>query len=51
MKDEYNAFLKNNTWVLVIPLLNRNFISSKWIWLMKKIKIEALDKGKSKVIA
>lgn len=51
MKDEYEAFIQNKIRSLVPLPPGRKIIRSKWVWRVKMLKKNALDKRKLRVMA
>ncbi|GJU97296.1 ribonuclease H-like domain-containing protein [Tanacetum coccineum] len=51
MNDEYNAFIKNNTWTLVPRLANANVVRSMWLFRHKHLTYETLSRYKARLVA
>jgi hypothetical protein len=48
MVDEYTALLSNNTWTLVDPPRNANFVTGKWIFRHKLKSDGSLERYKAR---
>lgn len=51
MEDEYNALLRNNTWVLVPQTPDMNLITTKWLFRVKYTKDGRVDRYKARLVA
>ncbi|GKA19437.1 ribonuclease H-like domain-containing protein [Tanacetum coccineum] len=51
MYDEYNALIKNNTWVLVSKLSNVNVVRSMWLFRHKYHVDGSLSRYKARLVA
>lgn len=51
MQQEFDALIKNNTWTLFHLPKDRKIIGYKWIFRIKKLIDNTLDKRKSRLIA
>nr|KYP45016.1 hypothetical protein KK1_033477 [Cajanus cajan] len=51
MKQEYFAFLKNNTWTLVQLPPNRNAIGCKWVFRIKENPDGSINRYKARLVA
>jgi hypothetical protein len=50
MEDEYVALMKNKTWRLVPPQLDRNLIDCKWVYKIKHKPDGYVDHYKSRLV-
>lgn len=50
MRLEFEAFIKNATWLLVAPLDGKNAIGCKWIFRVKLKIYRTLDKYKARLM-
>jgi histone deacetylase 1/2 len=51
MQDEYDALIANNTWHLVPPSPNKNFIDCNWVYRVKKNVNGTIDRYKARLVA
>ena len=51
MLDEYNALIKNNTWVLVPRPPNTNIVRSMWLFKHKYFADGSLSRYKAHLVA
>ncbi|MDN8787954.1 hypothetical protein Q0M87_14035, partial [Staphylococcus aureus] len=51
MKEEYNALIKNNTWELFHPPHNKNIVSYKWTFKLKKNPDGSTNRFKARLVA
>ncbi|CAL1393651.1 unnamed protein product [Linum trigynum] len=51
MLAEYNALLRNNTWLLVPPATDQNLISCKWIFRIKTQPDDSIERYKARLVA
>jgi hypothetical protein len=51
MEDEYRALMKNKTWRLVPPALDRNLIDCKWVYKVKHKADGSIDRSKARLVA
>ena len=47
MSDEFNALIKNGTWILVPPDSQQNLVSCKWIFRVKRNADGSVQKYKA----
>lgn len=50
MQWKFYALVRNNTWILVPQPVNKNVVGNKWVFRIKKLPTERIDKNKSKVV-
>jgi hypothetical protein len=48
---EFDALLRNQTWVLVPPLIAKNIIRCKWVFQLKQKVDGSIDRYKSRLVA
>lgn len=51
MSEEYDALVKNGTWVLVPPDRNQNLVGCKWIFRTKRKYDGSVDRFKARLVA
>ncbi|KAL9411808.1 hypothetical protein AB3S75_045417 [Citrus x aurantiifolia] len=51
MSEEYDALVKNGTWVLVPPDRNQNLVGCKWIFRTKRKSDGSVDRFKARLVA
>ncbi|OMO89784.1 Integrase, catalytic core [Corchorus capsularis] len=51
MQDEFNALLRNNTWVLVPPSTPQNIVGSKWVYRIKYKSDGSIERYKARLVA
>lgn len=49
--DKYNALVRDDTWILVPPVLNANLIDCKWVYKLKKDKTGTITRYKARFVA
>lgn len=47
VKCEFDALQRNETWILVPPLINRKIIDNKWLFRVKELAYGSLGLKKS----
>ncbi|GAV81756.1 RVT_2 domain-containing protein, partial [Cephalotus follicularis] len=51
MNEEFNALLRNGTWVLTPPPIGRNIIGSKWVFKIKQHSDGSVERYKARLVA
>jgi hypothetical protein len=51
MAEEFNALLKNGTWILVPSTPSMNIVSSKWVYRIKRKADGSVDRYKARLVA
>ena len=51
MKQEFDALIKNQTWELVPPDPNKNIVSCKWLFWIKRNVDGSIDRYKARLVA
>ena len=51
MKHEFDALIKNKTWELVPPYPNKNIVSCKWLFRIKRNGDGSIDRYKARLVA
>lgn len=50
MEDEYNALMKNETWILIPNIQNYKLIGNKWVYRVKKNPDNIINKYKDRLV-
>jgi hypothetical protein len=51
MKEEYQSIIKNDAWKVVPKTKNKDVVSSKWIYKIKHVEDESIEKHKARFVA
>jgi hypothetical protein len=51
MTEEYQSIIKNDVWEVVLRSKNKDVVSSKWIYKIKHVADESIEKHKARFVA
>ena len=51
MKDEYDALMKTNTWILVLKTFEQKVVDNKWVFRVKHNTDGSVAKHKARLVA